>query len=146
MQIVNGKSSDACIFCKKVRLRANRNSKKAEICKSKKYEDSIKEAAHFSEDYRFLARIEHVNFCEEEVRYHQTCKRRYCNKAKRLNASTSRGKNTISESRESHSTAFKVLVEYVNESIIIDQRPEFMNSILNRYILIVSSLGSDCRT
>ena len=51
-------------------------------CESKEAEESIKQAAHLTEDHSMIAKVGNIDFVAKEVKYHHSCRKAYLNAAK----------------------------------------------------------------
>ena len=117
----------SCIFCGYFRSRSNESVGSAE---TKDAEINIREAARQKNDVKLLSLIGNYLFSEGpdfvalEAKYHHSCRRQYLNKARDA-------KDNVS--KKVSAKAFKTLCQHVKDSVLVNNIPELVSSLLKRY-------------
>ena len=126
-----------CIFCDKSR----KKNEKLGQNECRDTEIRIREAANQLNDVALFSKFgeylfgEGPDFVALEVKYHHSCKRTYLNKVRSI--------STPSKGHNIRETAFKSLMKYIQSSVIDNDQPEMVNSLLERYKNIYRDNGGD---
>lgn len=122
-----------CIFCGRARKKVKGKEVLLGKCDYDGSENSVKTAAMALMDDVMLAKIGYIGF-HEEIQYHHECKREYLNKARAVSTNPPQNSHSQAEMK-----SFKLLVLYIQSSVIDNDRPEFLKSLHRQYCSLLSS-------
>ena len=133
----SGVLPNVCIFCKKIRKKFRGREQSLARCEYDSVENNIKEAARELNDADMLVLIGDIGFHSKEVKYHECCKRAYMNqKRDTLNTKTKEcGKD------DANNIALSNIYEYIESSIIDNQRPEYLVSLHRHYCKFLEQIS-----
>lgn len=125
----SGVLQEICIFCKKNTLKVKQQKVPLTSCEFNSAEKAIKNAAQTLNDKEMLVKIGNIGFHSSEVKYHEKCRRDYLNAAR----AASRPPSTKTVHCETLEKALDSLFQYVEASVIDNNRPEYLVSLHRRY-------------
>ena len=125
-----------CLFCEKKTKRVKGGS--VELlgrCETIQAGLSIQNAAKTLHDSKVMPKVVDTDLIAKEAHYHHSCRSAYLLSANRVSQKDTRETKTPSE------TGLLDIFAYIEQSIIIDNRPELLNSVYERYLDICSASG-----
>ena len=126
-----------CIFCGHVK---SAKGESLGVNETVEAEQSIRNVAHQIQDTRLFSIIgdylynEGPKFSNLEARYHHGCRRKYLHQGE---------DKQLSKQRSVSNKAFRSLVKHVQDSVLKQNMPELVSSLVQRYKDLYSSFGGD---
>lgn len=115
-----------CLYCdKQWKTRKDGSKEGLGAVQTKDAEEKILMAANLLQENDISARISGIDMIAKEVKFHHSCR------SKRL-AAAARA-TTNAPKQKCDSTALKRIFEYVRSKVIIENRPERLTSVYDRY-------------
>ena len=130
------------MYCDKENKKKNYKKETLHLCTTFALQEAILKEAQILQDTVLLRKIQGIDFIAKEVRYHNSCRTEYYDKAKAIEKKReSENKTIFSRQKSIRKNAFNATKLFVEEKIITNEEVYRIADISNQYLIWLSEFG-----